>query len=141
MIKYLICSLCFSYFYFWEIWQWDRLLLTLDLVPMIHLRRWDLFILVLWCVLRWRTLVYIFYFIIWGGSSPWVGEVVQCWVRVCCVRERRLLTLNDRWLTGVVSVHVDVFRSEGKFEGVLDDIFVEFIVEEGVWIFLPGDSF
>ena len=34
--------------------------------------------------------------------------------------------------TGVVAVDVDVLGVEGELEGVLDHIFVELVVEEGV---------
>jgi len=41
----------------------------------------------------------------------------------------------------VVSVDVNVFGSEGEVVGVLDDIFIELVVEEGVGVLLPGDCF
>lgn len=38
--------------------------------------------------------------------------------------------LNRKRSTGVVTIYIDVFIGEGELEGVLDDVFVEFVVEE-----------
>jgi len=49
-----------------------------------------------------------------------------------------LQMLHVKRLTCVVAVDVDVLGCERKFEGILDNILIKLIVEEGVTVFLPG---
>lgn len=46
--------------------------------------------------------------------------------------------LSRKGSTGVVAVDVHVLGVEGELEGVLDHIFVELVVEQGVRVLLPG---
>ncbi len=43
--------------------------------------------------------------------------------------------------TLVIAVDVDIFGGEWEVIGVLDDVFIELIVEEGMGVLLPGDCF
>ena len=49
--------------------------------------------------------------------------------------------LNRDGVTCVVPIDVYVFGIEWKLVGILNDVFIELIIKEGVRIFLPGDSF
>lgn len=44
----------------------------------------------------------------------------------------------DVFFTLIVSVHIDDFISELELASILDNIFIEFVVKQGMWILLPG---
>lgn len=139
MKRYLVCSPCFRCSYSWGSGRWGRLLPRGWLGTRSFPMRWGPLVLDSWCVLRWKTLVCIFCFILWDGSTRATAGGFPCWAPIWRARRRILPRLGRKRGTRVVPVNVDEFGSQCKFERILDYVLVELVVEQRVRIFLPGD--